>query len=290
MLNEKTIYTPEFIPYYASEINKLWLSYLEWLAYWFIRNYAKHNKFFFSSEDFANIINSTPATIDNIVSKLKKMWIIETETRRFNIWWTIKSYREIKFLSSLVNEDTISLYNEDTISLVNEIKNNNKNNKENSEHTFSVCEKNKDLSKLKEYKQSDSKLKKDNSEAEISKWKEIKKENAETCERLYESFSKRTKQKRHNKKLALQRISSLLKIYSKEELQIAIEEYFKEKKETIQKNEWNFVKTCENFFWYEKWTKVEFCAKYIIEVKEKITETKKVDNSFWWEDKFNFDL
>lgn len=142
--NTKNIYQPEFIPFYVKEVEYLRLTPTEGLAYGFIKFYAKNNPFFFSSEHFSEIIWTTKWTVDNIVNKLKKIWVIKVETNRYNHMWQIKSNRKITFiwLSSLNNENilfslhdenTISSYNEDTISSPDEVKENNKNNnKENN--------------------------------------------------------------------------------------------------------------------------------------------------------------
>lgn len=134
--NNKIIYSPEFIPYYLDDVKKMWLSLLEWLCYWFIRFYCKKHKFFFSSDEFSKVIQTSTWTIDNIISKLVKIWIIKTKTKRYNNCWKFKSIREIEFnsnfLNSLNDENVISSDDENVISSGNEIKDNNKdNNKDN---------------------------------------------------------------------------------------------------------------------------------------------------------------
>lgn len=119
--NTKNIYSPEFIPYYIKEVKQYKLSPNEALCYWFIRFYTNTNKFFFSSKDFAKIINTTPWTVDNIIWKLVKKWIIKTNTKRITVNWVIKSIREV-FLISPNSENTISSPGENTISPCSEIK------------------------------------------------------------------------------------------------------------------------------------------------------------------------
>lgn len=123
------IYSPEFIPFYIKDIKELKLTPLEWLAYWFIRFYWKNNKFFFSSKDFANIIWTTEKTINNIIAKFVKLWIIKTNTQRFNNNWVINSIREVIFCYNQVI--LLSPTSDNTISLPSDIKENNKDNKKN---------------------------------------------------------------------------------------------------------------------------------------------------------------
>lgn len=132
--NNKNIYSPEFIPYYISDVNKLWLSPLEWLCYWFIRFYCTKNKFFFSSEDFSSILQTSTGTIDNIISRLVKIWIITTKTKRHSSWWIVKSIREIK----LNNKFLFSLNDENTSSSNDEIKENIVNKKDNKQEIILI--------------------------------------------------------------------------------------------------------------------------------------------------------
>lgn len=64
--------------------------------------------------------------------------------------------------------------------------------------------------------------------------------------------------RRWNKKLWVTRIQELLSTYNKEELIAMIDFYKKEKKDTIAKKEYWFIKSIDTFFWFERWTKVRF--------------------------------
>lgn len=71
------------------------------------------------------------------------------------------------------------------------------------------------------------------------------------------------KKKWHKKASSLERIKLILKKYNKEQIIEAIKKYRDEKKQTIAKQEWCYIKTCENFFWNDKWTKIKFIDNYI---------------------------
>ncbi len=98
------------------------------------------------------------------------------------------------------------------------------------------------------------------------------------------------KKKGHAKKLWITRITELLKSNTEEDLKRAVDNYKKDKLDTIKKQEWTFVKTAENFFWYEKWTKIRFIERYLQEeeVKPK-KELPKSNDWMWWleEDTYN---
>ena len=88
------------------------------------------------------------------------------------------------------------------------------------------------------------------------------------------AFPKKTK---HKRATSIDRILDTLKRYSKEQIIDSILRYKDTKKETIQKQEWTFIKTCENFFWNDKWSKVKFIENFISneEPRQQILETNK---------------
>ena len=106
---------------------------------------------------------------------------------------------------------------------------------------------------------------------------------------IYNCYRSKFSKKMNNKKLAIDRISKLLKIYTKDEIIKAIENYYKDKRQSISKWEWNFIKSADTFFWYEKWTKVEFINKYITEINK---SSKLQDN--WeisaWDYDYDFNI
>lgn len=104
--NAKKLYSPEFIPYYIQEIQQLKLTPTEWLVYWFIRFYMKNGwwRFYFNSEQLATILWSTSWTIDNIMSKLSNIWIIETSRKVKSGWWTLRFINAIHTISDLIRQ------------------------------------------------------------------------------------------------------------------------------------------------------------------------------------------
>lgn len=88
------------------------------------------------------------------------------------------------------------------------------------------------------------------------------------------AFPKKTK---HKRATSIDRILDTLKRYSKKQIIDSILRYKDTKKETIQKQEWIFIKTCDNFFWFEKWSKIKFIENFISneEHKQQILETNK---------------
>lgn len=99
------------------------------------------------------------------------------------------------------------------------------------------------------------------------------------------------KKKGHAKKLWTTRITELLKSNTEEDLKRAVDNYKKDKLDTIKKQEWTFIKTAENFFWYEKWTKIRFIERYLQE-EEEVKPKKELPKSndwMWWleEDTYN---
>jgi len=67
-----------------------------------------------------------------------------------------------------------------------------------------------------------------------------------------------TGKKRHKKSVSLDRIKQELKRSSEAEIMWAINNYIADKKETIRVGDYQYMKSCENFFWYEPWTRVKF--------------------------------
>ena len=120
------IYKPEFIPLYLNVMDEYGLTQSQGALYWFIRFYTQKNQFYFNSEDIWTILNTSPWTVDNMVSKLKQLKLITTITHRYVNWtWGFASSRIIKLCPiSLHSEDPISLQNEGPISSCDEVKEN----------------------------------------------------------------------------------------------------------------------------------------------------------------------
>lgn len=102
--NAKKIYSPEFIPFFCDEVKYFWLTHLEWLVYWFIRYYMKvwSWRFYFNSLQLWAIIWATEWTINNIVSKLSKLWILETSRKIKAWWWTLRFINKVNVKSDII--------------------------------------------------------------------------------------------------------------------------------------------------------------------------------------------
>lgn len=98
------IFTPEFIPYYIDEVERFKLTPTEWILYGFIRFYNKmeNRGFYFTSEQLAWIIKTTPNMINKSLSILEQKWLIERQTTKYT-WW---SKRLIKLSGTLPNSKT----------------------------------------------------------------------------------------------------------------------------------------------------------------------------------------
>lgn len=94
-----SIYNIEFIPYYPEVAKKFWLSEKENLLFWFIKFYGSINPINFTSEELSSLIGINPRTIDNIVSKLKKIGLIKTETTRVSTDTWFISHRVMSALT-----------------------------------------------------------------------------------------------------------------------------------------------------------------------------------------------
>ena len=90
------VLNPKFIPMYPW---MLWAySYLECIVYGFIDFFlANNNQFFCTDEQLAEMLKTSPKTISRSISNLKKWWLIETETKWKQKWWT---YRIIKLVKA----------------------------------------------------------------------------------------------------------------------------------------------------------------------------------------------
>lgn len=106
--NAKKLFSPEFVPFYMEEYERYKFSLLEWLVYWFIRFYMKNwtGRFFFSSDDLSQILHTSKWTIDNTISSLKKMWLIQTGQKIRAWWWTIR------FIMWVLSDNTTKLTNQ----------------------------------------------------------------------------------------------------------------------------------------------------------------------------------
>lgn len=110
------------------------------------------------------------------------------------------------------------------------------------------------------------------------------KENKEELkESIYNYYISKFSKKRNNKKLAIDRINSLLNEINNEQIISAIDEYCIEKKQSIRKWEWSFIKSADTFFWFERWTKVRFIYKYINNDKKKplIKNNSQISAGYW---------
>lgn len=81
----ETIFTPEFIPYYIEEVDFYKLTPTEGLLYGFIRFYNKRENlgFYFTSEQLAEIIKTTPNMVNKSLTNLEKKGLIERQTTRY---------------------------------------------------------------------------------------------------------------------------------------------------------------------------------------------------------------
>lgn len=78
--NAKLVFSPEFIPYRMSIKKSFELSHVETLLYGFIRFYkgTSSNRFYFTNEQLAEILDCSEPTIENSMSNLVKKGIVST--------------------------------------------------------------------------------------------------------------------------------------------------------------------------------------------------------------------
>ena len=84
--NSKLIYSPKFIPIYPSLLDELSLT--EALLFWFIDFYKSNSsdRMYFTNEQLAEILKCSSDTISRAMSKLEKLWYIQT-SRKVKAWW-----------------------------------------------------------------------------------------------------------------------------------------------------------------------------------------------------------
>ena len=115
---------------------------------------------------------------------------------------------------------------------------------------------------------------------------------SETANDIYLYYTKRAFSKKNWHKLALsiERIKDALKKYTEWQIINAIDLYKLDKKVSIQQQEWQYIKSCENFFWYERGSKIKFIVNFIrdeseIQAKQEIETTpvtlEDKDNVDW---------
>lgn len=76
--NAKLVYSPEFIPFYLSDVRKYKLSNTEGIIYGFIRFYLSTNpnaQFYFTNEQLGLMLGVSPSTVSNSISKIVKLGI-----------------------------------------------------------------------------------------------------------------------------------------------------------------------------------------------------------------------
>jgi hypothetical protein len=100
------------------------------------------------------------------------------------------------------------------------------------------------------------------SKEEVSSANEKKKPLAIEVLKNYELLFKGHK-RRTNKKLANERIISLLSELDYEKIIDAIKLYKKDRREAIANWEWKFIKTADTFFWFERGTKTRYIHKFV---------------------------
>ena len=92
----------------------------------------------------------------------------------------------------------------------------------------------------------------------------------------------------HKRATSIERIKDALKNYSEDQIKLFIQIYNEDKLTTIKNKEYQYIKTCENFFWYDKWSKVKFIANF--EWRELLSKPKQqVSTNNILDDKDNID-
>lgn len=76
--NAKSVYNPEFIPFYADIARTFELTHIETVIYGFIRFYSRFNsnRFYFTDEQLAYIAMCNDSTAGKAVNKLKKVGLL----------------------------------------------------------------------------------------------------------------------------------------------------------------------------------------------------------------------
>jgi DNA-binding transcriptional regulator GbsR (MarR family) len=85
-MNNPSIYSPEFIPFYCEAVEKYGLSHLEGLVYGFVRFYTSSSSehFYFSNEQLSKILSKSESSVQRAISKL-------IEVKLFNATYKIRS-------------------------------------------------------------------------------------------------------------------------------------------------------------------------------------------------------
>lgn len=92
----------------------------------------------------------------------------------------------------------------------------------------------------------------------------------------------------HARATAIDKILILFKKYSYEQLKLFVDIYVEDKITTLQKKEFTYIKTCDNFFWNVKWTKIKFVENF--EWRELLSKPKQqVSTNNILDDKDNID-
>ena len=286
--NSKLIFQPRYFTIQSERLDDLTL--IQALLFAFIDFYvvSENTRFYFTNNQLSTVCRCSERTIQESIQVLEKKWYIEIWRKVRAGWWQIrfikptlrlaKKYQldwqkstsqtskkvptkdnkiKDKKIKELVSKDTLA--DNASIAIVKEY-----NNGESSANNIS----NKDTTAT------DNIIPTEEIAASIYQWYVL-------------AFPNK---KWHARKLAIQRIKSLLKNYTEQQLLSAIVKYKLEKKDTIAKQEWNFIKTADTFFWFEKWTKVEFIDRYITEEINMTPkkELKKEELDFLSDDDFNF--
>lgn len=97
---------PEFIRYHLKEAYCLNLNKTEALLYGFIRFAKSSNekKFYYSDKQLAEILFTTPKTINNAMRTLKKHGLVKTQRRIKANGGTIRFVEEVLFITNSMEE------------------------------------------------------------------------------------------------------------------------------------------------------------------------------------------
>lgn len=81
--NANLVFSPKFIPYYPEVAIKFSLTPIETLLFGFIDFYKSNssNRFYFTNDQLAEVLNCNPDTISRAISKIQKLNLIKTSHR-----------------------------------------------------------------------------------------------------------------------------------------------------------------------------------------------------------------
>lgn len=146
--NSKLIYSPKFIPIYPNLLDELSLT--EALLFWFIEFYKSNSRdrMYFTNDQLAEIIKCSSDTVSRAMSKLEKLWYIET-SRKVRAWWWQTRYitfcdstkttsltwqklqarlvENLQTNNNNINDNNISSFNKEDISINQDCKGEEKN-------------------------------------------------------------------------------------------------------------------------------------------------------------------